>query len=178
MRLRAEQGGVTFPWTSAVVLAPLFSGFLVVSLFCIWEWKGAKLPIVPSKCRKRVLLSSFAQNILVYIFKHVTVTGVYITMFIKYAHIFVVFFIHIQQLTLVALMRSGVIFYSSLFYLPQFFQVALGYSPIRSGVFLFPVLVSQTLASFISVRHSVDRSVRTVVDISRLCADLCAGSDD
>ncbi|EMD33190.1 hypothetical protein CERSUDRAFT_68238 [Gelatoporia subvermispora B] len=103
-------GGVTFPWTSAVVLAPLFSGLVVVSLFCIWEWKGARLPIVP-----------------MYIFKHVTVTGVYITMFI-----------------------NGIIFYSSLFYLPQFFQVALGYSPIRSGVFLLPVLVSQTLASFIS----------------------------
>ncbi|KAL4249176.1 MFS transporter superfamily protein [Abortiporus biennis] len=103
-------GGVTFPWDSAVVLAPLCSGVLVVALFCFWEWKGARLPIIP-----------------MYIFKHVTVTGVYITMFI-----------------------NGVIFYSSLFYLPQFFQVALGYSPIRSGVFLFPVLVSQTLASFIA----------------------------
>ncbi|KAH9833497.1 major facilitator superfamily domain-containing protein [Rhodofomes roseus] len=103
-------GGVTFPWTSAVVLAPLFSSFLVVSLFCFWEWKGARLPIVP-----------------MYIFKHVTVTGVYITMFV-----------------------NGMIFYSALFYLPQFFQVALGYSPIRSGVFLFPVLVSQTTASFIA----------------------------
>ncbi|OSX61679.1 hypothetical protein POSPLADRAFT_1046967 [Postia placenta MAD-698-R-SB12] len=103
-------GGVTFPWTSAVVLAPLFSGFLVVSLFCFWEWKGARLPIVP-----------------MYIFKHVTVTGVYVTMFI-----------------------NGMIFYSALFYLPQFFQVALAYSPIRSGVFLFPVLVSQTTASFVA----------------------------
>ncbi len=42
-------------------------------------------------------------------------------------------------------------FYSSLFYLPQYFQVALGYSAVRSGVFLLPVLVSQTLASFITV---------------------------
>lgn len=47
---------------------------------------------------------------------------------------------------------SGMVFYSSLFYLPQFFQVALGYSPIRSGIFLFPVLVSQTLMSAIAVR--------------------------
>ena len=46
---------------------------------------------------------------------------------------------------------SGFIFNSSLYYLPQFFQVALGYSPIRSGVFLLPVLVSQTIASFIAV---------------------------
>ena len=43
------------------------------------------------------------------------------------------------------------VFYSSLFYLPQFFQVALAYSPTRSGVFLLPVLVSQTVASFCAV---------------------------
>ncbi|OBZ65079.1 putative transporter C3H1.06c [Grifola frondosa] len=59
-------GGVTFPWTSAIVLAPLFSGIFIVSLFCWWEWKGARLPIVP-----------------MYIFKYVTVTGIYIAMFIK-----------------------------------------------------------------------------------------------
>ncbi|KAL7277563.1 hypothetical protein ACG7TL_008486 [Trametes sanguinea] len=103
-------GGVTFPWTSPVVLAPLFAGALVVALFCLWEWKGARLPIVP-----------------MYIFKRVTVTGVYITMLI-----------------------NGFVFYSALFYLPQYFQVGLGYSAIRSGIFLLPVLVSQTLASFIS----------------------------
>ncbi|TFY63560.1 hypothetical protein EVG20_g6268 [Dentipellis fragilis] len=103
-------GGITFPWSSAVVLASLLTGVFLVAVFCVWEWKGARLPIVP-----------------MYIFKHVTVTGVYITMFV-----------------------NGFIFNSSLYYLPQFFQVALGYSPIRSGVFLLPVLVSQTLASFVS----------------------------
>ncbi|KAI0644910.1 MFS general substrate transporter [Trametes meyenii] len=103
-------GGVTFPWTSPVVLAPLCAGALVAALFCLWEWKGARLPIIP-----------------MYIFKQVTVTGVYITMLI-----------------------NGFVFYSSLFYLPQYFQVGLGYSAIRSGIFLLPVLVSQTLASFIS----------------------------
>ncbi|KAF9463988.1 major facilitator superfamily domain-containing protein [Collybia nuda] len=103
-------GGVTFPWSSAVVLAPLFSGFVVAVIFCIWEWKGARLPIVP-----------------MYIFKHVTVTGVYITMFI-----------------------NGFVFFSSLYYLPQFFQIVLGYTPIRAGIFLIPVLVSQMVASWIS----------------------------
>ncbi|KAI0359234.1 MFS general substrate transporter [Trametes cingulata] len=103
-------GGVTFPWTSPVVLAPLCAGAVALALFCLWEWKGARLPIVP-----------------MYIFKQVTVTGVYITMLI-----------------------NGFVFYSSLFYLPQYFQVGLGYSAIRSGIFLLPVLVSQTLASFIS----------------------------
>ena len=47
--------------------------------------------------------------------------------------------------------HSGFVFFSSLFYLPQFFQVALGYSPIQSGVFLLPVLVSQSFASWTTV---------------------------
>ena len=46
---------------------------------------------------------------------------------------------------------SGFVFFSSLYYLPQFFQVALGYSPIDSGVFLLPVLVSQSFASCATV---------------------------
>ncbi|KAF8440003.1 major facilitator superfamily-domain-containing protein [Boletus edulis BED1] len=101
-------GGVTFPWNSPIVLGSLCSGILVVFLFCLWEWKGARLPIVP-----------------MHIFSHVTVIGVYIAMFI-----------------------NGFLFFSSLYYLPQFFQVALGYSPIQSGVLLLPVLVSQSLANW------------------------------
>ncbi|PPQ76372.1 hypothetical protein CVT26_010196 [Gymnopilus dilepis] len=103
-------GGITFPWSSAVVLAPLFSGILVVGLFCVWEWKGARLPIVP-----------------MYIFKHSTVTGVYITMFV-----------------------NGFVYYSALYYLPQYFQVVLGYDPIGAGTFLIPILVSQMVFSWIS----------------------------
>ncbi|KAF9238664.1 MFS general substrate transporter [Melanogaster broomeanus] len=103
-------GGVTFPWNSPVVLAPLCSGVLATLLFCCWEWKGAYLPIVP-----------------MYIFRYVTVTGVYIAMFI-----------------------NGFIFYSSLYYLAQFFQVALGYSPIQSGIFSLPVLVTEILLNWIA----------------------------
>ncbi|KIJ64377.1 hypothetical protein HYDPIDRAFT_175698 [Hydnomerulius pinastri MD-312] len=117
-------GGVTFPWNSPIVLVPLCLGVLVVFLFCIWEWKGARLPIVP-----------------MHIFKHVTVTGVYITMF-----------------------ANGFIFFSSLYYLPQFFQVALGYSPIRSGIFLLPVLISQSFASWITgITVSRTGRYRTIV---------------
>ncbi|KAK7439541.1 hypothetical protein VKT23_017469 [Stygiomarasmius scandens] len=105
-----EKGGVTFPWTSAIVLAPLFCGILVVGIFCLWEWKGAKLPIIP-----------------MYIFKHQTVTGVYITMFV-----------------------NGFAFFSAVYYIPQFFQVALGYTPLRAGLFLIPVVISQMAASWIA----------------------------
>ncbi|KAF9221725.1 MFS general substrate transporter, partial [Gyrodon lividus] len=117
-------GGVTFPWNSPLVLAPLCSGVLVIFLFCWWEWKGAHLPIVP-----------------MHIFKHVTVTGVYIAMFV-----------------------NGFIFFSSIYYLSQFFQVALGYSPIRSGVLLLPVLVSQSLTSWLAgMTMSKTGRYRTIV---------------
>ncbi|KAJ3814942.1 MFS general substrate transporter [Lentinula aff. lateritia] len=103
-------GGVTFPWTHPVTLSLLSSGALVVLLFCLYEWKCAKLPIVP-----------------MYIFKHSTVSGVYICMF-----------------------ANGFVFFSSLYYIPQFFQAGLGYSPVRAGLFLIPLLVGQTAFSWVA----------------------------
>ncbi|KAJ4467850.1 major facilitator superfamily domain-containing protein [Lentinula lateritia] len=41
-------GGVTFPWNSAVVLGPLIAGIVAVGMFCLWESKAARLPLVPS----------------------------------------------------------------------------------------------------------------------------------
>ncbi|KAJ3552204.1 hypothetical protein NP233_g12937 [Leucocoprinus birnbaumii] len=103
-------GGVTFPWNSAIVLATLISGLLTWVLFITWEWKGARLPIVP-----------------MHIFKHSTVCGVYIAMFI-----------------------NGLVVFSSMYYLPQFFQVALGYTPIHAGVFLIPLFAGQEVISWMA----------------------------
>ncbi|KAK7036119.1 MFS drug transporter [Favolaschia claudopus] len=119
-------GGVIFPWKSSIVLAPLLSGLLVVAIFCFWEWKGARLPIVP-----------------MYIFKHSTVTGVFISMFV-----------------------NGFVFFSTLYYLPQFFQVALGYDPLHAGLFLIPVLVLQIVASWISgILVSRTGRYRTIINV-------------
>ncbi|KAF8634502.1 hypothetical protein AX17_004199 [Amanita inopinata Kibby_2008] len=103
-------GGVTFPWVSPQVLATLFAGLLILVLFCLWEWKGARLPIVP-----------------MYIFGNTTVTGVYITMFV-----------------------NGFIFFSSIYYVPQYLQLVFGDTPVRAGIFLVPYLVGQMMASWIS----------------------------
>ncbi|CCC08826.1 unnamed protein product [Sordaria macrospora k-hell] len=40
-------GGYQYPWTSARVLAPLILGFLVLIIFGLWEYKGAKAPMIP-----------------------------------------------------------------------------------------------------------------------------------
>ncbi|KAH9209511.1 fungal trichothecene efflux pump [Leptodontidium sp. 2 PMI_412] len=42
-----QAGGYTHPWKSAYVLAQLIIGILLIIAFIIWEWKGAKLPMVP-----------------------------------------------------------------------------------------------------------------------------------
>lgn len=55
-----------------------------------------------------------------------------------------------SDLPLLIFPRSGYVFYSSLYYIPQFFQVALSYSPIHAATILLPFLVTQTVASFIS----------------------------
>ncbi|KAE9390123.1 MFS general substrate transporter [Gymnopus androsaceus JB14] len=103
-------GGVTFPWSSAIVLGPLCAGIVTVGIFCVWETKGAKLPLIP-----------------MYIFRHMTVVGVYICMFV-----------------------NGFVFFSMLFYLPQFFQLVLGYSPTRSGIFIIPFVVAPIFSAIVA----------------------------
>ena len=40
-------GGYTHPWKSAYVLSALIIGLVLMVAFGLWEWKGAKYPIVP-----------------------------------------------------------------------------------------------------------------------------------
>ncbi|KAK0111563.1 hypothetical protein ONS95_001914 [Cadophora gregata] len=42
-----QAGGYTHSWKSAYVLAQLIIGILLIIAFVIWEWKGAKVPMVP-----------------------------------------------------------------------------------------------------------------------------------
>ncbi|KAL7424758.1 hypothetical protein Q5752_000442 [Cryptotrichosporon argae] len=45
---------------------------------------------------------------------------------------------------------SGWAFYASLYYLPNYFQIVRGASPISSGVYLLPLIVVQTVTAFTS----------------------------
>ena len=42
-----QYGGVTRPWDSATVLSLIIVGAFTLFLFGMWEWKGAKYPIMP-----------------------------------------------------------------------------------------------------------------------------------
>jgi hypothetical protein len=40
-------GGFTHPWSSAYVLCTMLIGFALIVLFVAWEWKVAKVPMIP-----------------------------------------------------------------------------------------------------------------------------------
>jgi SIT family siderophore-iron:H+ symporter-like MFS transporter len=46
-------GGLASKWRTAEVLAPLLVGFVVcIPTFVIWEWKGARHPVIPFRLLK------------------------------------------------------------------------------------------------------------------------------
>ncbi|KAJ5223824.1 hypothetical protein N7468_008366 [Penicillium chermesinum] len=45
---------------------------------------------------------------------------------------------------------TGFMFYTNLYYFPQFFQVVYSASPVRSGVLLLPLILVQSFVSFVS----------------------------
>ncbi|KIL63786.1 hypothetical protein M378DRAFT_106802 [Amanita muscaria Koide BX008] len=112
-------GGIKYPWKSPEVLATLVTGLLVIVLFCLWEFKGAKLPIVP-----------------LHIFRHSTVVGVYIAMFV-----------------------NGFVLFASIYYIPQYLQIVFGYTPLQAAVFLIPNMAGQTVSSWV-VGVAVSRTGR------------------
>lgn len=42
-----QSGGYTHSWKSGYVLGTLLVGLALIAAFVVWEWKGAKAPIVP-----------------------------------------------------------------------------------------------------------------------------------
>ncbi|TIC14791.1 MFS general substrate transporter [Wallemia mellicola] len=103
-------GGNKYAWDSAVVLALLIIGLLLIVVFILVEncKKIVDLPILP-----------------MHLFKNRSVSASYTCTFF-----------------------SGCIFYGALYYLPQYLQVVAGYSPLKSGVILLSLILSQTLFSF------------------------------
>lgn len=44
-------GGTSFPWVSGPVLGCLVASFFAFAVFFLWEWKAARIPIVPRAYR-------------------------------------------------------------------------------------------------------------------------------
>ncbi|KAI1326031.1 putative MFS transporter [Xylariaceae sp. FL0255] len=58
-------GGAYFPWNSPMVISMLVIGFVSLVLFVLWEWKFAKLPMMPVQFfTNRVVCIILAQSFL------------------------------------------------------------------------------------------------------------------
>ena len=102
-----EYGGVSYPWSSAIVVCLIVFGLITIGIFFLIEWKVAKYPLIPLRLFSR--LSNVAS--------------------------LVVCFCH------------GFVFISGSYYLPLYFQAVLGATPLLSGVYLFPFVISLSLVS-------------------------------
>ena len=47
LQVPVSLGGVTLPWTSGPVIGMLEGGIFISILFILYEWKGARIPILP-----------------------------------------------------------------------------------------------------------------------------------
>lgn len=55
-----QAGGYTHAWTSAYVMCTLLIGFFTIVAWIVWEWKGAKHPMVPMELFKGQRVVAFA----------------------------------------------------------------------------------------------------------------------
>ncbi|EME79773.1 uncharacterized protein MYCFIDRAFT_58758 [Pseudocercospora fijiensis CIRAD86] len=70
-----QYGGVTSPWDSAEVLCLIIIGAFTLFLFGMWEWKGAKYPIMPLRLFAKV--SNLATLSLVFLHGFVFISASY-----------------------------------------------------------------------------------------------------
>lgn len=152
-------GGVSFPWVSGPVLGCLISGIVGYGVFVVYEWRVAKIPIVPrtssfpslsSSPRLASNLPDFLSSYTAFIFKNQTVSAVFASTFLNGATILT----QVRSLSLLLLVlertQPTLLDLKQVYYLPQFFQVVRGDSPIRSGVLILPQLTMTTFAVFVS----------------------------
>ncbi|CDS02859.1 hypothetical protein LRAMOSA00262 [Lichtheimia ramosa] len=61
--LSLSWGGTTYTWSSALIIALLCVGSVLLVGFGVWEWKGAKDPVIPRYVKNRssvlILISAF-----------------------------------------------------------------------------------------------------------------------
>lgn len=113
-------GGGEYAWDSLHVILTLVLGFVGTIAFILWQWKGARLPLVPCElCHQSVAPS--AELCLVHIFKSRLVNGACLTMAI-----------------------NGWNFLVQVYYIPTFYQLVYGYSPVKSGALLLPITLIQS----------------------------------
>ena len=100
-------GGVTYPWSSSIVINLIIFGLVTFGIFVLCEWKLAKYPIMPLR----------------------------------------LFTNRSNAATIAATFIHGFVFIGDAFFLPLYFQVVLGATPLLSGVYALPFVFSLTFVS-------------------------------
>jgi hypothetical protein len=103
------------------VVASLVLGLGGFVAFALWEWKCPTVPLLPRESLFRIIWYRAKYLSLVYIFKKPIVIAAAITQFV-----------------------NGFLSIVQVFYLPTFYQLAYGYSPVKSGLLLLPITVVQS----------------------------------
>ncbi|KAH8176376.1 major facilitator superfamily protein [Sarocladium implicatum] len=118
-------GGIAYAWNSAIVISMLAVGGIIWIAFGLWEWKLARVPIMPLRlfgaphC-SYLYAQSFLQG-----------NGFYGNFFYRDS----------VRIASVIFNQSPANNYS------LYFQSALGYSPLESGAIILPLIVTTSLSS-------------------------------
>jgi MFS family permease len=119
--LGLDFGGETFPWNSPKVICLIVFGVLMLGLFIFSEAKLARYPLIPLHLfRERSNVAA-----LVVCFVHGFVSTVEHRRHLLYSD------------------DSSQVFISAEYYLPLYFQSVQEASPLRSGVLILPVIVTE-----------------------------------
>jgi hypothetical protein len=118
-----------YAWDSALVIAMLTIGGVLIITFVLVEWKVARLPIMPSEC------------------------GSFVFFLMKLKHVPIVRLFQSDlsaNLVLVQGTLHGVVYWANLFYVPLYLQNVRGYSPVISGTIILPMVASHGVGSLVS----------------------------
>ncbi|KAF9772190.1 hypothetical protein IL306_010116 [Fusarium sp. DS 682] len=106
-------GGVTYSWTSAFFIATVVISVFLAVLFVLFEWKIAKLPIMPLR-----------------LYRAPHCWALYLQSFL-----------------------TGLAYFGNFFYLPLYFQSALGYDALVAGALILAVVIPTSLTSILSGQY-------------------------
>ncbi|KAI1267231.1 putative MFS transporter [Xylariaceae sp. FL1019] len=120
-------GGAYFRWDSPMVISMLVLGSVSWIFFILWEWKGAKLPMLPGSLPQTPSSSFVKLSFQVQFFRNPVLCVLMTQSFLL-----------------------GGVYQAYLYYLPLYLQNARQFSVLRSAAIVASLVVTQAVTSIIS----------------------------
>jgi hypothetical protein len=140
-----SDGGVKFAWNSPTSISLLVVCSICALMFLVVEWKVAILPMMP--CNDfSTLPFLFVFLPFITIRRFAALTSIYVII----AHLFKNLAVSV---VLVQNFLFGVVYYSSLYYLPMYYQNARRWEPTTSAALTCPIVVVQGISSVLSGQY-------------------------